>query len=150
MLRSAVSSLSKVCRGPMAMRVASVGAVRHCHPGVPNIHDPEFDNRYEKYLNRPEIDGWELRKVMNDMHGMDLVPEPRIVVAALKACRRINDYALTTRYLEAVKEKCSYDPSIYTWLLKEIEPTLKELGISTPDELGYGVPELALKRPHQY
>lgn len=34
---------------------------------------------------------------MGDLAGMDLVPEPTIVAAALRACRRINDYSLTTR-----------------------------------------------------
>lgn len=63
----------------------------------------EFDARYEKFLNRPDIDGWELRKAMNDLQGHDLVPEPKIVIAAMKACRRVNDYALAVRYLEAVK-----------------------------------------------
>ena len=37
---------------------------------------------------------------------MDLIPEPTIVVAALKACRRVNDYSLTTRILETVQMKC--------------------------------------------
>lgn len=151
MLRSAAMNLSKVCRGAVASRAAAaVTTVRHSHGGLPDIYDPEFDNRYEAYFNRPEIDGWEIRKGLNDLHGMDLVPEPRIVVAALKACRRVNDFALTVRYLESLKDKCLYDPSIYKWLLNEIQPTLKELGISTPDELGYGVPELAMKLPHEY
>jgi cytochrome c oxidase subunit 5a len=35
---------------------------------------------------------------MGDLAGMDLVPEPTIVAAALRACRRVNDYSLTTRY----------------------------------------------------
>ena len=34
---------------------------------------------------------------MGDLGGMDLVPEPTIVAAALRACRRIDDYALSTR-----------------------------------------------------
>ncbi|RXG60476.1 cytochrome c oxidase subunit 5A, mitochondrial, partial [Armadillidium vulgare] len=59
---------------------------------------------------------------MNDLCGMDLVPEPKIVIAALKACRRLNDIALAI----------------------EIRPTLDELGINTPEELGYDKPELAL------
>ena len=46
---------------------------------------------------RADIDGWEIRKAMGDLAGMDLVPEPTIVAAALRACRRINDYSLTTR-----------------------------------------------------
>lgn len=77
-----------------------VASVRYSH------HDEtadEFDARYEKFLNRKDIDGWELRKAMNDLQGHDLVPEPKIVIAAMNACRRINDYALAVRYLEAVK-----------------------------------------------
>lgn len=65
--------------------------------------EEEFDTRFENFFNRPDIDGWELRKAMNDIHADDLVPEPKIVIAALKACRRVNDYALAVRYLEAVK-----------------------------------------------
>ncbi|GFV35528.1 cytochrome c oxidase subunit 5A, mitochondrial [Trichonephila clavipes] len=65
--------------------------------------DEEFDARYEAYFNRPDIDEWEIRKAMNDLQGMDLVPEPKIIIAALKACRRLNDYALAVRFLEGVK-----------------------------------------------
>jgi len=65
--------------------------------------DEEFDDRYEGFFNRSDIDGWEIRKAVNDLQGYDLVPEPKIVIAALKACRRVNDYALAVRFLEAVK-----------------------------------------------
>ncbi len=34
-----------------------------------------------------------------------MVPEPKIVIAAMKACRKLNDYALAVRYLEAVQVK---------------------------------------------
>nr|ALS04570.1 cytochrome c oxidase subunit Va protein-like protein [Pseudodiaptomus poplesia] len=70
------------------------------------VSEEEFDKRYEAYFNRPDIDGWEIRKGMSDLFGMDLVPEPVIVAAALRACRRVNDYSLTTRILESVKVKC--------------------------------------------
>uniref|UniRef100_A0A240PP78 Cytochrome c oxidase subunit 5A, mitochondrial n=1 Tax=Anopheles christyi TaxID=43041 RepID=A0A240PP78_9DIPT len=122
-----------------------VGAmvVRHSHS---NETDEEFDSRYEAYFNRPEIDGWEARKAMNDLLGMDLVPEPKIIVSALKACRRLNDYALAVRFMEGVKDKCGDKTNeIYPYLLQEIRPTLTELGIDTPEELGYDQPELALK-----
>lgn len=65
--------------------------------------EEEFDARYEAYFNRKDIDSWEIRKAMNDLQGMDVVPEPKIVVAALKACRRLNDYALAVRFLEAIQ-----------------------------------------------
>lgn len=77
---------------------------------------------------------------------MDLVPEPKIIIAALKACRRLNDYSLAVRYLESVKDKCGPKlDEIYPYLLGEIKPTLEELGINTPEELGYDKPELALE-----
>lgn len=37
------------------------------------------------------------------MHGYDSFPEPKIVIAALEACKRINDHSLAVRYLEALK-----------------------------------------------
>ena len=43
---------------------------------------------------------------MADLVAMDLVPEPTILAAALRACRRVNDYSLTTRILEITKIKC--------------------------------------------
>ncbi|KAK4871566.1 hypothetical protein RN001_015690 [Aquatica leii] len=108
--------------------------------------DAEFDNRYEAYFNRTDIDGWEVRKGMNDLCGMDLIPEPRIIVAAMNACRRINDFALCVRFLEAIKSKCGGKVNeIYPYIIQEIQPTLTELGISTPEELGYDKPELALQ-----
>ena len=79
---------------------------------------------------------------------MDLVPDPKIICAALRACRRLNDYALTTRYLESIKESCGNDvDKIYPYILQEIRPTLDELGICTPEELGYDKPELWLEDP---
>lgn len=113
--------------------------------------DEEFDCRYEAYFNKQDIDGWEIRKGMNDLHGMDLIPEPRIIIAALRACRRVNDYALTIRFLEALKFKSEVDKAIYPYILQEIRPCLDELGINTPEELGYDKPELALiNTDHMY
>ncbi|XP_067666705.1 cytochrome c oxidase subunit 5A, mitochondrial-like [Haliotis asinina] len=123
--------------------IATVG-VRHAH-GVQES-DEEFDARYEAYFNRPDIDGWEVRKAMNDLQGYDLIPEPKIIIAALKACRRINDYALAVRYLEAIQDKCGNKvKEIWPYINQQIDPTLKELGILTPEEMGYNKPELALK-----
>ncbi|CAK9808539.1 Cytochrome c oxidase subunit 5A, mitochondrial [Anthophora plagiata] len=124
-------------------------------PAIQNVrasHDEsqeseeEFNKRYTDYLNRPDIDHWEIRQVVNKLAGMDLVPDPTIICAALRACRRLNDFALTVRILETVKDKCgSKVKEIYPYILQEIRPTLNELGISTPEELGYDKPELALQ-----
>jgi len=145
MLRACAGQLLIVMRGSLGVsRVGSVGAVRNSSHSTET--DEEFDSRYEAYFNRPDIDGWEARKAMNDLLGMDLVPEPRLIIAGLKACRRLNDYALAIRWLEGVKDKCGNKVNeIYPYLIQEIRPTLKELGVETIEELGYDQPELALK-----
>ncbi|XP_013781698.1 cytochrome c oxidase subunit 5A, mitochondrial-like [Limulus polyphemus] len=108
--------------------------------------EEEFDARYEAYFNRSDIDGWDVRKAMNDLQGMDLVPEPKIISAALKACRRVNDYALAVRFLEAVKDKCGNRvKEIYPYIIQEVRPILDELGVNTPEEMGYDKPELYLE-----
>ncbi|KAK8401243.1 hypothetical protein O3P69_002780 [Scylla paramamosain] len=147
MLRSALSRASCLARASLletASRVPAATVSRNVSKHSTET-DAELDARYEAYFSRNDIDGWEIRKAMNDLCGMDLVPEPKIIIAALKACRRVDDYALAVRFLEAVKEKCgNKQKEIYPYILQEIGPTLKELGVSTPEELGYDKPELAL------
>lgn len=41
--------------------------------------DEEFDDRYEKFFSRPDIDAWEIRKAMNDLAG-----ESRLTLFSLK------------------------------------------------------------------
>lgn len=145
MLRAAAGQLVSVMRGSLGVsRISAIGAIRNSSHSTET--DAEFDARYEAFFNRPDIDGWEARKAMNELLGMDLVPEPKIISAGLRACRRVNDYALAIRWLEGIKDSCGNKvQEIYPYLLQEIQPTLKELGIETPEELGYDQPELALK-----
>merc|ERR1712130_599409 len=145
----------------MAARVApTMGTPARVIPGLssksfssvaPQLQqDQEFDARYVEYFNRSDIDGWEGRKGMADLSAMDLVPEPQIVAAALRACRRINDFSLTTRILEVIRIKCGdKEPEIWPYMLQELGPTLSELGIPTPAKLGYDQPELALPNPYE-
>lgn len=145
MLRAAAGQLVNVMRGSFGVsRISAIGAIRNSSHSTES--DADFDARYEAYFNRPDIDGWECRKAMNDLIGMDLVPEPKIIIAGLKACRRLNDYALAIRWLEGVKDSCGNKvEEIYPYLMQEIRPTLTELGISSIEEMGYNEPELALK-----
>ena len=98
--------------------------------------DEEFDARWVAYFNKEDIDAWELKKGLNELYGHDLVPEPKIVVSMIKAARRLNDIAMAIRILEAVKEKAAGNDDIYSYIISEIRPTLEELGINTPEELG--------------
>ncbi|CAF4861969.1 cytochrome c oxidase subunit 5A, mitochondrial [Pieris napi] len=147
MLKSASGTLVNVLRRSLvpATNVCGVLPARRSHGG-PVESDEDFDRRYEAFFNRKDIDGWEIRKGMNDLCGMDLVPDPKIIIAAMHACRRVNDYALAVRFIEACKDKCgSKVNEIYPYIIQEIKPALSELGIETPEELGYDKPELALQ-----
>ncbi|XP_063548173.1 cytochrome c oxidase subunit 5A, mitochondrial [Cydia strobilella] len=151
MLRSVTGNLANVLKRSLVPTVKVNGAfqVRKGHGG-PVESDEEFDARYEQFFNRPDIDGWEIRKGMNDLCGMDLVPDPKIIRSALHACRRVNDYSLAVRFIEACKDKCGAKQSeIYPYIIQEIRPTLTELGIETPEELGYDKPELALESVYE-
>uniref|UniRef100_A0A0K8TTZ3 Cytochrome c oxidase subunit 5A, mitochondrial n=1 Tax=Tabanus bromius TaxID=304241 RepID=A0A0K8TTZ3_TABBR len=147
MFRVVATQLSGALRastGLTAARTSAVASVRASHGSTET--DEQFDQRYENFFNRSDIDGWEVRKGMNDILGMDLVPDPKIIAAGLKACRRVNDYALAVRWLEGCKDKCGDKKAeIYPYLINEIRPTLTELGVLTPEEMGYDHPELALK-----
>jgi len=115
----------------------------YCHRSL--ISPP----RYIAYFDRADIDGWEIRKGMGDLCAMDLVPEPHIIASALRACRRVNDFSLTTRILETVKVKCGNKESeIWPYIVQELRPTLDELGVLLPEEMGYDKPELALPSPY--
>ncbi|XP_024260603.1 cytochrome c oxidase subunit 5A, mitochondrial [Oncorhynchus tshawytscha] len=116
------------CTAPLAQRCYSHGGKQET--------DEEFDARWVNYFNKADIDAWELRKGMNTLIGYDLVPEPKILDAALRACRGLDDLASAIRILEAVKDKSGPHKDIYPYLIQELRPTLDELGISTPEDLG--------------
>ncbi|OAD56959.1 Cytochrome c oxidase subunit 5A, mitochondrial [Eufriesea mexicana] len=146
MLRFTGKQLNNIVKNSIILRSTTVSqCIRASHDG-PVESEEQFNERYVNYLNRPSLDHWEIRQTMNKLAGMDLVPDPTIICAALRACRRLNDFALTIRILETVKDKCgSRLNEIYPYILQEIRPTLDELGINTPEELGYDKPELALQ-----
>ncbi|CAK9822593.1 Cytochrome c oxidase subunit 5A, mitochondrial [Anthophora retusa] len=145
MLRFVGRQVNNVVKNSIIPRsTPAIQNVRASHG--PEESDEDFNKRYADYLNRPDIDHWEIRQVMNKLAGLDGVPDPMIICAALKACRRLNDFALTVRILETVKDKCGNKvKEIYPYIVQEIRPTLDELGINTPEELGYDKPELALQ-----
>ncbi|EDV30213.1 uncharacterized protein Dana_GF23167 [Drosophila ananassae] len=144
MLRITAGKLAGAMRGALVGNSTRVAAVRSLHGTEESAE--EFDKRYEKYFSREGIDGWEIRKGMNDLLGMDLVPSPKIVEAGLRAARRVNDIALAIRWLEGCKYKCGDQmATLYPYILEKVTPTLKELGVPTLEELGYDKPELALK-----
>lgn len=115
---------------------SSLGVASRKMSSKPKESDEAFDARWKAYFERPDIDAWEMRHGLNELYGQDLVPEPKILIAMLHACRRLDDYPLTVRIFESVKSKAAGSQEIYSYILQELKPTMEELGLSTPEELG--------------
>lgn len=75
------------------------------NPKYFNWEEPydEFKNRFITAFERPDLDSWWMRKYLQDLHTEDIIPEPDIVRAIYRACRRLNDLALAIRYTETLK-----------------------------------------------
>ncbi|XP_043477999.1 cytochrome c oxidase subunit 5A, mitochondrial [Leptopilina heterotoma] len=146
MLRIVAGRIVAASRQAIQPRVMTVRSSSHGKQQT----DEEVDAEFIQYFDRKDIDHWELRSAMNRLAGLDMVPDPAIIIAGLKACRRLNDFAVAVRFLEMVKMKCGDKlDKIYPYVLQEIRPTLDELGINTPEELGYDKPELALENVYE-
>jgi hypothetical protein len=58
---------------------------------------------------------------MTEFSHEDVMPEPKIVIEALRAARKINDYAAAVRFLEAMKYKCgSRTKEVWPYVMQEV------------------------------
>ncbi|KAJ2901502.1 Cytochrome c oxidase subunit 6 [Zalerion maritima] len=93
----------------------------------------EFTSRYEKEFEQVN-DVFELQRNLNNAFAYDLVPAPSVVEAALKAARRVNDFATAVRVFEALKAKVENDGQ-YNQYLDELKPLREELGVVLKEDL---------------
>lgn len=56
-------------------------------------------DRYEKEFENVQ-DVFELQRNLNNAFAYDLVPSPSVVIAALRAARRVNDFPTAVRIFE--------------------------------------------------
>ncbi|KAI8991528.1 cytochrome c oxidase subunit VA-domain-containing protein [Mycotypha africana] len=92
-----------------------------------------FTDRYVKFFDGVD-DLFELQRGLNNAFAYDLVPAPSVIEAALKASRRVNDFATAVRVFEGLKNKVENE-SQYKQYLEELAPLRNELGILTKEEL---------------
>ena len=126
----AVSSLRAAVRVP-AFRATS--AVRFYSE---ELSDADFDAKWKAYFEDASHDEHAIRRGLNDLFANDLVPEPVILEQALRACRRVNDFATTVRIFEGVKDK-SPDDATYQYVVGQLQPVIKELELALPEQLGF-------------
>nr|XP_018263722.1 cytochrome c oxidase subunit 5a [Kwoniella dejecticola CBS 10117]OBR85880.1 cytochrome c oxidase subunit 5a [Kwoniella dejecticola CBS 10117] len=87
-----------------------------------------FNSRYQTFFTSVG-DLFELQRGLNNCFAYDLVPSTQVIDAALRASRKVNDYATAVRILEGVKEKVE-NKGQYQAYLDELKPTIEELGKS--------------------
>ncbi|KAL6854160.1 cytochrome c oxidase, subunit VA/VI [Trichoderma novae-zelandiae] len=90
-------------------------------------------SRFEKEFDAVQ-DVFELQRNLNNAFAYDLVPSPSVVAAALKAARRVNDFATAVRIFEGVKAKVE-NKNQYQQYLDELKPLREELGVSLKEDL---------------
>lgn len=93
----------------------------------------EFNERYVKFFEGVQ-DQFEAQRGLNNAFAYDLVPSPEVLEAALKAARRVNDFALAVRIFEGIKHKVEND-SQYKQYLEVLKPLREELGVPLKEEL---------------
>ncbi|CAK7269282.1 Cytochrome c oxidase subunit 6 [Sporothrix epigloea] len=93
----------------------------------------DFSLRYEKEFDSVQ-DVFELQRNLNNAFAYDLVPSPSVLIAALKAARRVNDYPTAVRVFEGIKAKVE-NQGQYQQYLDELKPLKEELGIVLKEEL---------------
>ncbi|PTB67991.1 cytochrome c oxidase, partial [Trichoderma citrinoviride] len=90
-------------------------------------------SRFEKEFDAVQ-DVFELQRNLNNAFAYDLVPSPSVVAAALKAARRVNDFATAVRIFEGIKAKVE-NKNQYQQYLDELKPLREELGVSLKEDL---------------
>ncbi|EJD38741.1 COX5A-domain-containing protein [Auricularia subglabra TFB-10046 SS5] len=96
----------------------------------------DFTARYVAFFNGVE-DLFELQRGLNNCFAHDLVPAPGIIEAALRASRRVDDYATAVRIFEGVREKTE-NKQQYEAYLAELKGVKEELGVETKEEMYAG------------
>lgn len=93
----------------------------------------EFTARFEKEFENVH-DVFELQRNLNNAFAYDLVPSPSVIVAAVKAARRVNDFPTAVRIFEGIKAKVENN-SQYEQYLEELKPLREELGIMLKEDM---------------
>lgn len=117
LIRARPSTVSRVT--PRLVRLSSNGH-----------HQETFESFTERYVNffQSAEDLFEVQRGLNNCFAHDLVPAPAVVESALRASRRVNDYATAVRVFEGIKEKVE-NKAQYQAYLDELKPVREELGV---------------------
>jgi len=132
----------RAVRGFQALQLPKTAAFSTASRRLADVdaHDPhheesfeEFTARYEKEFEQVQ-DVFELQRNLNNAFAYDLVPSPSVIIAALRAARRVNDFPTAVRIFEGIKAKVE-NKGQYDEYLKELQSVREELGVNLKENL---------------
>merc|ERR1711935_409830 len=123
-----------------ARRALSVSASRQANIyavpfGAGLNHDQRVD-AWCDYFDHPECDEIYFNDGLWAAAHDNWVAPPEVWQSALYACRRNNRYDHAIRTLEVLKMTCLNNRAAYHWVMQELQPTIADLGMKTPEDLG--------------
>lgn len=131
---AALRSSATTALRPSTRLVQSSIVARRAYSGA---HDEEsfesFSQRYEKFFAGVE-DLFELQRGLNNCFAYDLVPSVGVIEQALRASRRVNDFATSVRIFEGIAQKVE-NKGQYAQYLEELKSVREELGITLKENL---------------
>nr|GAT58161.1 COX5A subunit VA of cytochrome C oxidase [Mycena chlorophos] len=87
-----------------APRLAALPTRSRAYSDHPAESFESFTQRYVEFFNQAE-DIFEVQRGLNNCFAHDLVPAPSVVEAAVRASRRVDDFATAVRIFNGVKVK---------------------------------------------
>lgn len=93
----------------------------------------QFTERYTTFFQNAG-DLFEVQRGLNNCFSYDLVPAPKVIEAALRAARRVNDHSTAVRVFEGLHAKVENKKQFQEYL-EELKPVRKELGQFILDDI---------------
>ncbi|KAI9828852.1 MAG: Cytochrome c oxidase subunit 6 [Phylliscum demangeonii] len=112
----------------------STSALRMSNAHAEETFD-EFNTRqaFEREFDTVN-DVFELQRNLNNVFAYDLVPSVSVVMAALRAARRVHDFPTAVRIFEGIKSKVE-NKIQYQEYLDELKDFREELGVPLREEM---------------
>lgn len=95
----------------------------------------EFTRRWATFFDKEAYDQFELLRGLNNCFSYDIVPPVPVLEAALRASRRLGDFATAVRVFGGIREKVENKMQYETYM-EHLRDLKEELGVPTPEELG--------------
>ncbi|KAF7347214.1 Cytochrome c oxidase subunit 6, mitochondrial [Mycena venus] len=129
-----ISSVLRASVRPTIARSALPTVVRsRAYSDHPQETFESFNQRYVEFFNQAE-DIFEVQRGLNNCFAHDLVPAPSVIEAAVRASRRVDDFATAVRIFNGVKVKVE-NKKQYQDYVEELKGLREELGITLEEEL---------------